>query len=103
MKRINITLIILFFNIIIFAGEGLEKYEKAKLPAYINGNVYLNGAKSYMKFVEKGRFNPKIKLEDENGRLFLHITYDESIFNLKNKLVTTGLLGKQSLPSSILK
>lgn len=81
----------------IFAGEGLEKYEKAKLPVRINGNVYLNGAKSYMKeknFVEKGRFNPKIKLEDEDGRLFLHITYDESIFNLKNKLVTTDLLGK---------
>lgn len=81
----------------IFAGEGLEKYEKAKLPVHINGNVYLNGAKPYkneMDFVEKGTFNPEIKLEVEDGQLFLYMTCDKSQFNQKNKLVTTDLLGK---------
>lgn len=81
----------------IFAGEGLEKYEKAKLPVHINGNVYLNGAKPYKKemdFVEKGTFNPEIKLEVKDGQLFLYMTCDKSQLNQKNKLVTTGLLGK---------
>ena len=81
----------------VFAGEGLEKYEKAKLPVYINGNVYLNGAKPYIKeknFVEEASFNPKIKLEDENGSLFLYLTCDESVFNMKNQIVTIDILGK---------
>jgi len=81
----------------IFAGEGLEKYEKAKLPVYVNENVYLNGAKHYQKeqkFVEKKEFNPKVRLENEDGKLLLYITYDKAIGNLNNKLVTTDLLGK---------
>lgn len=81
----------------IFAGEGLEKYEKAELPVHINGNVYLGGAKSFVKekdFVEKGEFNPEIRLEDEDGIIYLHIIYDEDLFDLNNDLVTTDLLGK---------
>jgi hypothetical protein len=81
----------------IFAGEGLEKYEEVKLPVHIHGNVYLNGAKPYSKemdFVEKESFNPEIKLKEENGQLFILIASDKSIIKLKNRLVSTDLLGK---------
>ncbi|MBA7551469.1 hypothetical protein ES705_44009 [subsurface metagenome] len=67
------------------------------LGAIFNENVYLNGAKHYQKeqkFVEKKEFNPKVRLENEDGKLLLYITYDKAIGNLNNKLVTTDLLGK---------
>jgi hypothetical protein len=81
----------------IFAGEGLEKYEEAKLPVHIQGNVYLNGAEPYgkeMDFIEKEAFDPEIKVKEKDGQLFLYMIYDDAIFKLKNKLITSDLLGK---------
>jgi len=84
----------------IFAGEVLEKYENVNLPVFLNGNVYLNGAKPYKKeleHVEIKDFDPKVRLENEDGKLFLYITYDKTIYELNNELVTTELLGKTNI------
>lgn len=89
-----------FYNNIFF-GDGLDKYEKVKLPMHVNGNAYLNGAKPYegaSNNVVKPGFDPKIKIIEEGESVFLEITLDESCTNLKNKLVTTELLGKAMIP-----
>ncbi|MGQ7870465.1 right-handed parallel beta-helix repeat-containing protein [Sunxiuqinia sp. sy24] len=89
-----------FYNNI-FSGDGLDKYEKVKLPMHVNGNAYLNGAKPYegaSNNVVKPGFDPKIKIIEEGESVFLEITLDKSCTNLKNKLVTTELLGKAMIP-----
>ncbi len=81
----------------IFTGKELGKYGEDGLPAYINGNVYLDGAQPFAEekiFLEKKEFNPNIRLESDAGKLFLYISCDEAILNLKNSMVTSGLLGE---------
>ena len=81
----------------IFVGKELGKYGVEGLPVYINGNVYLNGAQSYVNdknFLERTEFKPNIRLESETGKMFLYISIDEAMLNLKNYMVTSDLLGK---------
>ena len=84
-------------------GYGLATYNKATLPVLIEGNVYYNGAKPYLKetnCIEKAEFDPEVKIVEEGDSVFLHITLDDSCHALDNPLVTTALLGRAKMPNA---
>jgi alpha-N-arabinofuranosidase len=91
-----------FYNNI-FATDGLDAYDKAALPMYIEGNVYYNGAKPFAKetnHVEKPDFDPEIKIVEEGDSTFLLIALDDSLRVLDNPLITTPLLGRAKIPNA---
>ena len=71
------------------------------MPVYINNNAYYYGAIPYGKDVagvEKKDFNPQIKVAEEGNAVYLEFISDESLSNLKTRLITTQLLGKTKMP-----
>lgn len=98
-----------YFNNI-FVGGVAEKdrnasdlgvYKNTKLPMIVDGNVYFNGAK---KFKEESHqleldYNPNIKIEEKEDGIYLSMNLDKSIFKMKNKMVTTEILGKALIPN----
>jgi alpha-N-arabinofuranosidase len=87
----------------IFVTGGLESYDKATLPMWIEGNVYYKGAKPCDKGInriEKPQFDPQVKIADEGDSVFLHITLDDSVRTLDNQLETTELLGRAKISNA---
>jgi len=92
-----------FYNNLIIQPGGLDGYNKAALLMQIEGNVYYNGAKPYLKETNclvKAEFNPEVKVVEEDESVFLHITLDDSLHALDNPLVTTSLLGRAKMPNA---
>jgi hypothetical protein len=90
-----------FYNNIFLGGNGLNIYDDAELPVYVDGNIYFKGAKPYIKetdYAEETGFDPKIEIVEEGEDVYLHITLDQSCKALDNTLVTTKLLGKARVP-----
>ena len=91
-----------FYNNLIIQPGGLDGYDKATLPVEIEGNVYYNGAKPYIKETKhlvKAEFNPEAKVIKKGDSMFLHITLDDSWYALDNRLVTTVILGRAKIPN----
>jgi alpha-N-arabinofuranosidase len=91
-----------FYNNI-FAIGGLDAYDKAALPMYVEGNIYYRGAKSFAKEtnrIVKPDFDPQIKIVEEGDGVFLHIALDDSLRVLDNPFVTTELLGRAKIPGA---
>jgi hypothetical protein len=82
--------------------HGLKTYNKAKLPVWISGNLYYNGALPSSKDVNLTNdsiYNPQLKLQEgENG--YLQFTLNQSYKNQQLQLVTTALLGKAKIPKA---
>jgi hypothetical protein len=81
---------------------GLAVFDAAELPMFIDGNVYLNGAKpsaSDIHFVELPDLNPKIKIVAQDGRVLLHLKLSDSCQGKHTRLVTTQLLGRAKIPN----
>jgi hypothetical protein len=76
--------------------SGLGAYKEAELPMYVNGNVYLNGARKYMgeanQLVLAG--NPNVSIEEEEDGVYLSMNMDNAVAKMKNEPVSTQLLGK---------
>lgn len=99
-----------FFNNIFVGGvkegernkSGLGMYENVGLPMFVNGNVYLNGARKYSK--EKNQLeiktNPNIQVDEKADGTYLKMNFDEQILTMKNQLVDTKLLGKALIPNA---
>ena len=82
-------------------GYGLDIYNALERPMQVQGNIYLKGAKPYIKeteYVEQKAFDPDIKLLEEEKSYFLHMILDPSLMKLKNQLVDTNLLGTAMIP-----
>ena len=82
-----------FYNNI-FVIDGLEKYNNAKLPMHVDGNVYFNQAQSFLSekyFVREQGFDPQISVIEKGENVYLHISFDQSLKGLPNKLITTDL------------
>jgi alpha-N-arabinofuranosidase len=91
-----------FYNNIFVTG-GLDVYDKAALPMYVEGNIYYRGARPFA--MEKNRivkpdFDPQIKVVEEDDSAFLNITLDDSLRALDNPLVTTAFLGRARIPDA---
>ena len=86
----------------IFVNGGLEPYDRAVLPVFMDGNVSLKGAKPSKH--ETGSIvqpdtDPGIKLVQGKNSIYLHINLDKEWSAKHNrKLVTTKLLGKAKTP-----
>ena len=76
---------------------GTETYNNEKQPSFMASNLYLNGAKPCTRdsnsFEYKG-YDPEIEIEEKDGIVLLNITIDSSFSSLKNKMVSSQLLGK---------
>ena len=82
-------------------GYGLDIYNKAELPMYVDGNVYYKGAKPFSgekNLISLAEFDPAVKLEEKGDSVFLSFTSDKSFKKLKSMLITTRLLGKAIIP-----
>ena len=82
---------------------GLFGYNQAKLPVWMNGNIYYNGAKPSNKdvdFVNEPTFNPGVKLIDEGGKGSLQLTFSNNYFDKKVNIITTEILGKAKIPKA---
>ncbi len=77
-------------------GYGLDAYNTLERPMYVEGNIYLNQAKPYIResvYIEKPETDPKVKLMRDGTNISLQITLDPSFKKFKNQIVTTDWLG----------
>jgi alpha-N-arabinofuranosidase len=86
----------------IFVNGGLAPYDPTKLPVFMAGNVFLNGAKP-SKYESNPLVQPKvdpgIKLVDKSNGMYLEITFEKGWAQQQRQLVTTELLGKAKIPN----
>ncbi|MDP4223888.1 MAG: DUF1565 domain-containing protein [Bacteroidota bacterium] len=82
-------------------GYGLEIYNNAELPMFVDGNIYYKGAKPFKgeaNFISNEGYDPMIRINEDGKEVFLIFTLDKSIKSLKNRIVTTQDLGKAIVP-----
>lgn len=77
-------------------GHGdVEQFARVKQPAYINGNIYLNGAAVFDREKDycKSERNPEVKITEEGSDVYLEITLPREALEVSTEIITTGLLG----------
>ena len=83
--------------------HGLEGYNNAKLPVWMGGNTYFNGAKPSGKdvnFSTYTTFDPKLKLVEDGNDVYLQIALNPTFYDQKVKMITTEILGKAKVPKA---
>jgi alpha-L-arabinofuranosidase len=92
-----------FYNNLLLDRGDLSKYDAARLPVWMNGNVYLKGAKSSKHESNpllKPEFDPAVKLVEKADGFYLELTLDKAWADGPARtLVTTELLGKATIPN----
>ncbi|HSW45816.1 MAG TPA: right-handed parallel beta-helix repeat-containing protein [Phycisphaerae bacterium] len=91
-----------FYNNLFVGFNGLAEYDAARLPMWMDGNVFLNGAnpsKHETNPLVKPEFDPALKLVETADGFHLELTpCTISTAGHPRKLVTTELLGKAAIP-----
>jgi alpha-N-arabinofuranosidase len=91
-----------FYNNIFVNHNGLTPYDKAAQPVRMAGNVFLKSAQPSRHEQDplvRPKFDPDIKLVEEEDGVRLHITLDSTWAKKQSRrLVTTELLGRAKLP-----
>ncbi len=91
-----------YYNNLFVGGDGLAAYDGAKMPSFMAGNVYLNGAKPSSQekdAVVWSEAGPAIKVVQKPDGWYLEAKLDkEWAGQSRRKLVTTELLGKAAIP-----
>lgn len=69
----------------------IEMFEQIKQPAYIDGNVYLNGAKAFEReeHCYLGEEDPEVTIVNEEDGVYLELMLPEKMFGLHGKVITT--------------
>lgn len=73
----------------------VELFEQVPQPAYVDGNVYLNGAKPYDREAHLLEFkdDPQVRVtQREDGSVWCELTLNASL-DISTKRIDTGLLG----------
>jgi len=88
----------------LFVGRGdLGAYDEASLPVFMDGNVFLKGARASRHEANplvRPDFDPAIKLVEKAAGFDLDLTLDTAWFAERTRaLVTTARLGKASIPN----
>ncbi len=81
---------------------GTVGYQWAKLPTWVDGNIYFGKAVPYKLEINKAEihdFIPEFKITEESGHAYLNMTWNEKNALPKTKLITTELLGKAKMPN----
>lgn len=77
-------------------GKGdVEQYMQVRQPAYIDGNVYLKGAKPFEREENfwQNSVDPDLKIVTEGAEVYLEITLPEGVFEVQGDVVTSDKLG----------
>ncbi len=85
-----------YISRVLARGEGdVELYEQEKQPAYINANVYLNGAQAFDREQQycTDLGNSAFELYEKEDGLYLKIRLPEKMFQLDTQMITTQYLG----------
>lgn len=80
--------------------HGLEGYNNAKLPVWMGGNTFYNGARPSDKdvnFTTDTAFDPKLELVEEGKDVYLQIAFNQAIYDQMVKMITTEILGKAKI------
>ena len=92
-----------FYNNILVGEADLGGYDKAILPVWMDGNVFLNGAKPCKAEKEPlllPEFDPALNLVEKSDAWFLELTTDKTWSSSHpNKLITSELLGIVEVPN----
>jgi hypothetical protein len=83
---------------------GLEDYDKAVLPVWMNGNIFYNGAnpcKYEKSSLNSSLFNPEVELVESEDKVYLHFTFDDKFYSKKAEIITTELLGRAKVPKAL--
>jgi len=86
----------------IFVNGGLAAYDRATLPVFMAGNVFLNGAKPSKHEADplvQATFDPALELTEKNDGVILRMRLDKAWAKPERQLVTTELLGKAKTPN----
>jgi len=91
-----------FYNNVLVERGDLSKYDAAKTPVWMEGNVFFKGAKP-SKHEKDPLVNPdsdpNVKLVEKADGFYLELQLDKAWAGQRTrKLVTTDLLGKVSIP-----
>ena len=67
----------------------------------VSGNVYLDGARAFENEMNQliMEFNPGIRIKEKTDGIYLTMEMKRPVMEMKNKLVTTKLLGKAIVPN----
>jgi hypothetical protein len=82
------------------AGYGLWVYDHREFPLITAGNVYLAGARQYVKepdAVKLPNLQPQPGIRTEGGSVFLHMKLDPAVRRASTQLVSTEMLGKSKV------
>ncbi|MBO5072118.1 MAG: right-handed parallel beta-helix repeat-containing protein [Eubacterium sp.] len=74
----------------------IETYESIRQPAYIDNNVYLQGAAGFTReeHAWKGRDRDIVRLKEEEDGIYLEAELGEEAFSLPTAYITTKVLGR---------
>ena len=91
-----------YYNNLFVQHADLSQYDAPALPVFMDGNVFLNGAKpsSHEKApLVQPQFDPALKLVEEAGGWYLEMKFDPAwSAGARAPLVTTSLLGRAVIP-----
>ena len=91
-----------YYNNVFVQRPDLSPYDKAKLPVWMNGNVFLKGAKPSRHEAEpllKSEIDPSLNLVEKPDGWYVEVTFDKAwSAERTRKFVTTELLGKAVIP-----
>ncbi|MGW8257203.1 MAG: right-handed parallel beta-helix repeat-containing protein [Thermoguttaceae bacterium] len=92
-----------YINNLFVGHANLNVYDTAKLPVFMQGNVFLKGAKpckhEQSPLVQKD-FDPRVKLVKKADGFYLEIKLEKNWNQAQtHKLVTTEFLGKAAIPN----
>ena len=82
---------------------GLEGYNNASLPVFINDNVYYYGAVPYKEeknYAGSFTYNPEIRLVEEGDNVLLYIRFDKTFYDHKVAIIDNRLLGRAKVPKA---
>ena len=82
---------------------GLEGYNNAKLPVWMSGNIFYNGAKPCEKeknYIESSGYNPEVKLVEAGDSVYLHLSFDQKYYSHRGEMITTEILGNAKIPEA---
>ncbi|MBT7465727.1 MAG: DUF1565 domain-containing protein [Bacteroidetes bacterium] len=92
-----------YYNNLLFGNADLSVYDNAVLPVYMDGNVYLNGAKPgkaepYPAIIND--FDPEMKIVEEDDGWYLEMNFNTDWIGVQSrKLITTDVLGYTEVPN----
>ena len=90
-----------YYNNVFVERADLSHYDAAPMPVYMDGNVFLRGAKPSKYEKEpllKAEFVPALKLVEKPDGYYLELAFDKAWAERTRRLVTTERLGRAAIP-----